>query len=452
MCGEPIDLRLHADTIDIDHVIPLKIGGKDDPQNFALTHNSCNRSKQDSDLRVARVLAHFDHIHHKVGGGNRAANRGDILAAFEGAQYDLPVNIEDKQVTYSLPDLGQNSIQPLPLFTDELSGFKYFFAKLPIEYLHHDSKTNPRAIGSNLKKLVKEFQRKRPQLHVALGWIETNGNDRSSIHLFDGQHKAAAQILLGARELPTRIFVNPDLDVLLTANTNAGTTLRQIAFDKSVQRNLGSVLLADRMDRYRKDRELPSDYEEFSEQDLVNHFKGESREMKKYVLDWVRSSITHHRDNKLEDYIEYGGRSTEMPFSYSTIEKTFYSFFISSDLLSTPFNFKMEEGDSPRQLEVDQVVHLMNLIAEELYVGQFDLTLGTRRIENRLKKGEDIPEPHLRAYRMAKEEIIYNWLRCIRQVVKMYFLKTGVFLTKNAPSRRPFPMQLGRIFVTSCAI
>ena len=74
------------------------------------------------------------------------------------------------------------------------------------------------------------------------------------IKMFDGQHKAAAQILIGSRRLPVRVFVEPDLKVLLQANTNAGDKLRQVAFDTAVPRHLGSTLYAERVTQYQKQR------------------------------------------------------------------------------------------------------------------------------------------------------------------------------------------------------
>jgi hypothetical protein len=425
ICGKKIDLDAHGGHVDIDHIEPTKLGGKDSPENFAITHESCNRSKQASDLRVARILAAFDTIADSVVHENRAPNLGDILTKYGGGKFDLSGKVVDGHLKTSLTEVGSNDVVTFPVYRDEISGFDYTFAVLPIEYLHHDDHINPRAIGSNLKKLVEEFHRKLPQLHIALGWIDTSDTRSIRVRVFDGQHKAAAQILLGARTLPVRIFIDPDHDILLTANTHAGTTLRQVAFDKSVQRSLGSSLLADRMDRIRHDCNLPEDDESFSERSLVNHFKGESREMKRYVLDWVRNSITTHQDNKLRDYIDYAGRGSEMPLSYSTIEKTFYSFFIYGDLLTTPFNYRVDSGENPRRLEIEQIVRLMNIVAEQIFIGQYDHVIGTRRIENNLQKGKDVPEPHLRAYRMAKEEIIYNWLRYVRQIVQMYFISTG---------------------------
>ena len=57
--------------------------------------------------------------------------------------------------------------------------------------------------------------------------------------------------------------------------------------------------------------------------------------MRRYILDWVRNSVTTHNDNKLRDYIEYGGRKTDMPFSYITVKRTFYSLFVCQNMLET---------------------------------------------------------------------------------------------------------------------
>ena len=43
ICRKDIDLDLH--NTNIDHVIPLANKGKDSEDNFALTHESCNKSK-----------------------------------------------------------------------------------------------------------------------------------------------------------------------------------------------------------------------------------------------------------------------------------------------------------------------------------------------------------------------------------------------------------------------
>ena len=450
ICEEEIDLEIHKNNIDIDHVIPLKLGGKDDPSNFAITHSSCNRSKQDSDLRIARILYKFTKIAERtLKEKGTSPNLGDIFAEYDGAKYRLKFKIEGDKIKFSFPEKGDNTIYEYPIFEDKISGFKYFFALFPIEYLHHDERINPRSIGKNISKLIKEFFLKRPQLHITLGYIITN-NGESEIKVFDGQHKAAAQVLLGVKELPVRVFVDPDLDVLLTTNTNAGTTLRQVAFDKSVQRHLGSALYIERVERYKKERGLSEDDYSFSEADLVKYFKGESREMKRYILDAIRDWITHNPDNKLKDFIDFGGRGKEKPLSYSTIEKTFYSFFIYRDALHTSINYRLEEGENPRELEKQQILKLMNIIAEEIYIGRFDPDIGTYRIENRIQKGENIPEPHLIAYRMSKEEIIYNWLKYIAQIIKNYFIMQGKPIDENKLFQYNFPEPLWdriRIFI-----
>ncbi|MGE0502051.1 MAG: HNH endonuclease [Rhizobiaceae bacterium] len=433
------DMIIGVHELDIDHIVPTRDNGPDNPDNFALTLASYNRSKQAANLRVARVLARFDQLSEEATSDERGANLNDVLKAHGGASSTLRGQIVGDKITYVVS--GDDTVT-VPIHTDKLSDMRYFFAVLPITALHHDEKINPRPIGANIRGLIEEFYRKRPQLHIALGWIDTNHLPTAPVNVFDGQHKAAAQILLGATSLPVRVFIDPNFDILLTTNTNAGTTLRQVAFDKSVQRRLGSQILQDRMSRYRTEKELADDFEGFSEKQLVEFFKGEQRQITKYVLDNVRSAVIHSPDNKLRDFIEFAGKGGDQPFSYSAIEKTFYSKFIGTKMLETPWNHLDASGENPRDLEIQQLTHLMTLIADRIYIGKFDEELGARRIENIVQQGKDVPEPHLVAFRLAKEEVLYCWLDYVRQVAESYFSHQGKPIRTDRLFQYRFPDQL----------
>jgi len=106
ICGEPMDLKLHAGNLDIDHIEPMAIGGKDEPNNFGLTHSTCNRSKQASDLRVARILHKFGDIRDKYSDkGPNHPNLSDVFQEYGGEKYHLPLKISNGEVSYSFPEL-----------------------------------------------------------------------------------------------------------------------------------------------------------------------------------------------------------------------------------------------------------------------------------------------------------------------------------------------------------
>jgi len=437
---EAIDLDLHKSDLDIDHVIPTRDGGKDDRSNWALAFSHHNRSKQAADLRVARVLARFEKLKSKVSDA-RGINLGHVVEHHGGSKFALPVTVHENEAVlrYSLAKVGSTDVVEIPLWTDDLSGLRHGFARLPIEYLFHDDRLNPRGIGSNIRGLVIEFFAKFPQLHVPLAWIDSKEEGGPRVRIFDGQHKAAAQVLLGVRNLPVRIFVDPDPDLLLTANTHAGTSLRQVAFDKATQRHLGASILVDRIERYIADRNLSTDYQSYTEQQLVDHFKGEQAQMRRYVIDAQRNDITYHPQNRLRDFIEMGGKGTERPLSYSSVEKAIYSQTIFGGMLETPDDHKVEAGENPRDLEREQIVKLLNIVADRIFIGQWDPAIGSGKLESKVQKDLDVPEGHLRAHRLAREEILQAWIELALSVCQTVVVSTGQLWDKDRPFHRRLP-------------
>lgn len=438
ICDEAIDLILHKGQLDIDHIEPLAEDGLDAENNFALTHASCNRSKRASNLRVARRLVEFERLQEEARqSGKRGANLGDVLKRHGGATAMLRLRCQDGYAEFSLSEAGQPEIRRMPLLCDKLSGMRSFFASLPIQYLHHDDRINPRSIGSNIRGLIEEFAEKRPQLHVALGWWAPMEDGSGELKVFDGQHKAAAQILLGVHELPMRVFVEPDTNVLLQANTNAGGRLRQVAFDAAVMRHLGSTLYIERVNQYRALRKLAEEDYSFSERDLVRFFRGESREMERYIVDAQRHKITQDPTNKLLEFVEWAGKGADRPLSYTAIERSFFKEFLYKKALDNPIDQGLEEGTNPRQLECEQLVRIMSLFAEVFFVGHWDPEAGGRRLENRVQKGDTIQEGHLRAWRVAREEVLANVLRWLRLVIEYYFANMAQMYDKDRLLQRP---------------
>jgi len=439
ICEEEINLDLHSTNI--DHIIPLVNKGKDSEENFALTHESCNKSKQDANLKIAKVLRKLKKIQDKVHSkDNRTASLKDVLVAFNGSKYNFKYIIKNDILEYSFSDIGDNTIYQTAIFTDNLSSEKTCFIKLPLEYLYHDEIINPRGINNSISKLVKEFDKSNPQLHLSLARI-----DDDKIKIFDGQHKAVAQILLGTKELVIRVFLNPNVDRLTETNTNAGSTLRQIAFDKSIMRQLNNTLYLERVKKYQQEHKLKDDDFSFSEIQLVEYFKGDGTNVKKYITDAIKHSITYSKDNKLKDYIDFEGKAKDLPISYSAFDKTILSTFVSSKLiLKTPINHKADEGQNPREIEIKQIVRLLNILADIIYINKFKPEIGVNRIEKKIidKKDNDITDEHLIAFRISKEEIMHNWLQYLMGVIKSYFMTMGKIVENEGIFQNQFDEQL----------
>lgn len=204
-----------------------------------------------------------------------------------------------------------------------------------------------------------------------------------------------------------------------------------MAFDAAVVRHLGSTLYTERLREYQRIKGLREDDYTFSEKDLVASFKGEHREVLKYVVDSARDAITHNEDNRLLEFIEWSRKTADRPLAYSAVERTFFKEFLFGKALSSPIGAGFEQGENARMLERDQMVRLMSLFADVFFVGAWDPERGGRQLESKLQHGEAIPEAHLRAWRVAREEILANILRHVRLVMEHYFAWSGIAVDKE---------------------
>ena len=104
----------------------------------------------------------------------------------------------------------------------------------------------------------------------------------------------------------------------------------------------------------------------------------------------------------------------------------------------------MDEGKNPREIEQKQIIRLLNIIAEEIYIDKFNPEIGVYRIENKIIDGKDadFSDEHLAAYRISKEEIMYNWMLWLKKVIENYFSNTGKMYEQGSEFQIEFDEQL----------
>ena len=433
LCDKPLDLKV-PERLEVDHKIPLAEGGRDDESNWALLHKECNRKKGDKPLLLARSLYQFERDKMKF---REKFTLGKVLEIFRGAsgkQLTLKFLPENRVKLMYEDERGHMIEEELPIYEDPSgSGFTSIFTILPIEYVFHDVELNPRPISEKDVNLIEEFYYKNPQLHVCLARIERIADEgeyiKVKVLLFDGQHKAVAQIYNGRRSLPVRIFLKYDKEKLKAVNFRAHTELVQMEFFRSITARVGSGLFADKFKDYlnKHGSEVISERSFFESIELPK----ERKEIKKHFLLWLEHNILHPEEtqpgieNKMTRFIE-GERTRERqkPISYDAFRKTFIRFFVYRDFAKEPITSHGEYGYL-RLLERENLVKLMNIIAEKALVGKFDEKIGAHKLEERLRKGAKIPQEHIKAYRIFRPKVFEVWCEVLREAIKSYLKLRG---------------------------
>lgn len=183
---------------------------------------------------------------------------------------------------------------------------------------------------------------------------------------------------------------------------------------------------------YQKYHSLEKDDFMFSEQNLVQFFDDEWLQVKYYIKSSVKREILY---SKLLDYIDFQRKSIS-PISYNTIDKSILRLSLDYNILFTNpicYQNENEQKESPRMLEINQLAKLCDILAEEIYIGKYDKSIGRKMIEIsiRHKKDKHITDNHLIACRISQYGVFYNFMQYIKEIIKIYLQKTKNDIDEN---------------------
>jgi hypothetical protein len=416
ICREPINPA--AQRTDIDHIIALKLEGSDGKHNLAITHAGCNRSKGIRDLQLQRYIADFRKLVDKKlknGTLNEMITVGDILIEYNGSSSEVALNIDKDFMIMSYEVNNKPSTLKYNSLEDEQdSKFKSFVGMLPKEVIFHDPDINPRSIV-DLEPMIEEFYQKRPQLQPSLAYIELNNNECGKIKLFDGQHKAAAQLLNGADKLFVRTFINPPLEELVKTNFRAHTKLAQIHFPQLISDKVAHSIFEEEFKKYINSIDL----EKGSEKKFIDSLPADMKtEYRNYLKGYIKYDVLSSNAIMLMKFVEtVSSRSKKYPLSFESLRRGLLEIF----LYLKPSAEPLSATQLMREKEKVNLQQLMNIIAEEILIDKFKPLIGIFKIEQRLRNNDPhITTEHLLAYRMLRQAPLIAWAEQFRDAVSTF--------------------------------
>jgi hypothetical protein len=183
--------------------------------------------------------------------------------------------------------------------------------------------------------------------------------------LFDGQHKAAAQVWAGRTALDCKVYINPEVRRLKETNLSAHDKLRQMPFYTSTLLEKYASMATEDWETFllRTGPKTESAFLDFV-RTVANLSKAEAL---KRIRSMIYRDILEDPDNTLRDYITEENRGRQNPLTMYRLEKTFLAEFVAAP----PLNDEFESPAYHRDEERENLVRLLNIIVAESLTGRW---------------------------------------------------------------------------------
>jgi hypothetical protein len=357
--GHPI---ADSEPLHFDHIQAYASGGQSELDNIAPMCEHHNKAKGTLPLADFRMKLRLEDFFKR---GERLTLRHllDYLKEqkdIESFGSAVTVSAQNGQVSITSPT---HSSQHL-LMTCEKTGWKYFFARLPVAVLNSDDDEQhqfglqPRfLIFDKVFELYRHFQ-VYPVLQPSIGRLQGE-----RLLLFDGQHKAAALLWHGRKSIECKIYLDPDVRILNQTNIAAHDKFAQTRFFSSVMiLKLGTQFGKDFED-YRKleDNTAKSETGFLTFFDSIHAADLSRAERNKRFRSYLYNSILEDSDNKTKPLVSTSNRSSSaQPLTVDMLSKSLFACF----LYTEPVSHNMATDAYKREFEFTNNIRLLNIFWE----------------------------------------------------------------------------------------
>ncbi|MCK4546155.1 MAG: hypothetical protein KAW17_01825 [Candidatus Eisenbacteria sp.] len=391
-----------GDPVHFDHIRAFGTAGLTEIQNIAPMCEQHNLQKGQLPLEDFRVKLRLQEFF--TGGDSQTLRHMLEYLQLAGELDEFGQSVSATENADTIVIESAHWTREYTLYECATTGWKYFYATLPVQLLDSDDEKDPNMglqprylIFDKVFKMYRHFQM-HPVLQPSIGRIVG-----SQIRLFDGQHKIAALLWTGRREFKCKIYLAPELRLLNQTNIAAHDKFAQTRFYSSIMvMKLGSQFGAD-FEEYKslEDGEPKSEAGLMAFLDRKDNQSLTKAERNRQFRSYLYNSVLDAPDNKCRQLLSASNRSTdERPLTIDMLSKSVFQSF----LYRHPVEEDMATDAYRRQSEIENTVALMNMLHDHA-LGSWDA------------KASPADSNQRRLSRMFRSKSIMAWSELLRDAV-----------------------------------
>ena len=351
ICEESFD-GYDESEIEYDHIYAYAKGYPQDLQSFAPIHASNQLGKRNCHKAkgVKSPIEYKEEVRIK-----------SLLSKVKELKHLCP---SAKPINFSM-DADKMVIklngQEIKLYKQAIRGkdWYYFYHELTPENIETDDEIQLRPVDSRITGLVFHL-RECPQLLPSLARLDTHDK---KIKLFDGQHKAIAQIIGNRQDhLPFLVFIDPDVNWLRNTVLEAHTKFVQQRYQPShIDRKLSAVYQARIIAFQGGNQNKP-----YTERDIIGtEIKAKrSQFLEACIIEGLREKSEEMADRLIAKVVK---EQRLRPFLYSSLKR-----FVRKFAKLEPIEYPTGHPENYREAELNNLSHILECIHQETLEGKWN--------------------------------------------------------------------------------